>query len=90
MGTRQGTPWGRATGRAKGRAARRFRGTRHGRRHGTCQGTCQVAMLSVSILMYRAEGYAVSGRPGHVKPSVSLKTFSTHLHARHPPGQPGH
>eukprot|EP00959_Pyramimonas_sp_CCMP1952_P434317 9094522-Pyramimonas_sp.AAC.1 len=40
--------------------------------------------------MYRAEGCAVPGRPGHVTRRVSLKTFSVHPHARHPPGQPGH
>eukprot|EP00959_Pyramimonas_sp_CCMP1952_P006528 136442-Pyramimonas_sp.AAC.1 len=40
--------------------------------------------------MCRAKGCAVPGRPGHVKTSVSLKTFSAHFRARHPPGQPGH
>eukprot|EP00959_Pyramimonas_sp_CCMP1952_P060704 1267835-Pyramimonas_sp.AAC.1 len=49
---------GRAAGRAKGLTARRARGTRHGTRHETCQ----VATLSVSILMYRAEGCAVRRR----------------------------
>eukprot|EP00959_Pyramimonas_sp_CCMP1952_P276198 5773475-Pyramimonas_sp.AAC.1 len=53
---------GNATGRDGERAARRARGTRHGTRHVTCQDTCQVALLSVSILMYRSEGFAVLRR----------------------------
>eukprot|EP00959_Pyramimonas_sp_CCMP1952_P378609 7930855-Pyramimonas_sp.AAC.1 len=77
MGAHRGTRLGDALRNVQWtRTSRRARGTRHRTLGGTCQASRQVAMLKVSILMYRAEGCAVPGRPGHVKTSVSIKTFS--------------
>eukprot|EP00959_Pyramimonas_sp_CCMP1952_P430354 9013900-Pyramimonas_sp.AAC.1 len=53
---------------------------------GTCRATCHAAVLRVSILMCRAEGCAVPGRPRRVETRVPLKTFPVHPHARHPLG----
>eukprot|EP00959_Pyramimonas_sp_CCMP1952_P393840 8252469-Pyramimonas_sp.AAC.1 len=63
MGTHRGTCQGDALRNVPMCTARRARGTRHGTLRGTCQATCQAAILRVSILMFRAEGCAVPGRP---------------------------